>query len=88
MTRDDKGNPVTQLIHEFKFDPSSAYPNLQVQSVVDQSGDLMLNVSVTNPQLVGGFDGWLVDETTNTQVANSNFTTPPLTPPAAPSPSR
>ena len=79
LTRDDKGNPVTQLIHEFKFDPSSAYPNLQVQSVVDQSGDLMLNVSVTNPQLVGGFDGWLVDETTNTQVPNSNFTAPALT---------
>jgi hypothetical protein len=79
LSRDRDGNPITQLIHEFKFDPSSAYPNLQVQSVVDESGDLVLNVSVTNPQLVGGFDGWLVDEETNTQVANSNFTHPALT---------
>jgi VWFA-related protein len=78
LSRDRDGNPITQLNHEFKFDPSSAYPNLQVQSVVDQSGDLVLNVSVTNPQLVGGFDGWLVDQDTNTQVANSNFTHPAL----------
>ena len=78
LTRDDKGNPVTQLIHEFKFDPSSAYPNLQVQSIVEKSGDLVMAVTVTNPDLVGGFDGWLVDETTNTQVPNSNFTSPAL----------
>lgn len=78
LTRDDKGNPVTQLIHEFKFDPSSAYPNLQVQSIVEKSGDLVMAVTVTNPGLVGGFDGWLVDETTNTQVPNSNFTSPAL----------
>lgn len=78
LARDDKGNPVTQLIHEFKFDPSSAYPNLQVQSIVEKSGDLVMAVTVTNPDLVGGFDGWLVDETTNTQVPNSNFTSPAL----------
>lgn len=78
LTRDDKGNPITQLIHEFKFDPSSAYPNLQVQSIVEKSGDLLMAVTVTNPDLVGGFDGWLVDETTNTQVPNSNFSSPAL----------
>ena len=78
LSRDDKGNPITQLIHEFKFDPSSAYPNLNVQSVVEKSGDLILAVTLTNPELVGGFSGWLVDEVTNTQVPNSNFTSPPL----------
>jgi hypothetical protein len=78
LSRDDKGNPITQLIHEFKFDPSSAYPNLNVQSVVEKSGDLILAVTLTNPELVGGFSGWLVDEGTNTQVPNSNFTSPPL----------
>ena len=36
LTRDRDGNPITQLIHEFKFDPSSAYPNLQIQSIVAQ----------------------------------------------------
>jgi hypothetical protein len=78
LSRDDKGNPVTQLIHEFKFDPSSAYPNLNVKSVVENNGDLILAVALTNPELVGGFSGWLVDENTNTQVPNSNFTSPPL----------
>lgn len=74
IIRDDEGKPSTQLIHEFLFDPSTAYPSLQVQSVVEKSGDLILTVNVTNPDLIGGFDGWLVDENTNTQVLNSNFT--------------
>jgi len=79
IVRDSDGNPSTQLIHAFVFDPSSAYPNLQVQSLVEKSGDLILTVNVTNPDLVGGFDGWLIDENTNTQVLNSNFTAPAIT---------
>jgi VWFA-related protein len=79
IAHDDQGKPITELIHEFLFDPSTAYPALQVQSVVEKSGNLILTVSVTNPDLIGGFDGWLVDENTNTQVLNSNFTAPALT---------
>ena len=79
IVRDSDGNPSTQLIHAFVFDPSSAYPNLQVQSLVEKSGDLILTVNVTNPDLIGGFDGWLIDENTNTQVLNSNFTAPAIT---------
>jgi hypothetical protein len=79
LSRDRDGNPITQLVHEFNFDPASAYPNLEVQSVVDKSGDLVLNVAVTNPELIGGFEGWLVDEASNTQVPNSNFSAPTLT---------
>ncbi len=79
IVRNDQGEPSTQLVHEFKFDPSSAYPSLAVASIVEQSGDLVMNVAVTNPDLIGGFDGWLVDEGTNTQVPNSNFTNPALT---------
>jgi VWFA-related protein len=78
IVRDEEGKPATQLIHEFLFDPSSAYPSLQVQSVVEKSGDLILTVNVTNPALIGGFDGWLINETTNTQVLNSNFTAPAI----------
>ena len=78
IVRNDQGEPSTQLIHEFAFDPSSAYPSLQVLSIAAQKGDLVLNVSITNPDLIGGFDGWLVDEETNTQVPNSNFTNPPF----------
>jgi VWFA-related protein len=76
--RDDQGKPSTQLIHSFVFDPSSAYPSLQVQSLVQESGDLILTVNVTNPDLIGGFDGWLIDENTNTQVSNSSFTAPTI----------
>jgi len=78
IIRNDQGEPSTQLLHEFVFDPSSAYPSLEVLSIAEQSGDLAMNVSITNPDLVGGFDGWLVDEGTNTQVPNSNFTSPAL----------
>ena len=76
---DDQGKPLSELIHEFLFDPSTAYPSLQVQSVVEKSGNLILAVNVTNPDLIGGFDGWLVDENTNTQVLNSNFTASAIT---------
>jgi VWFA-related protein len=78
LGRDDQGNPTTQLIHDFKFDPSTAYPNLSVKSVVENNGDLVLAVALTSPELVGGFSGWLVNEDTNTQVPNSNFTSAPL----------
>ena len=78
IARDDQGKPLTQLVHEFLFDPSTAYPSLQVQSVVEKSGDLVLTIDVTNPDLIGGFDGWLVDENTNTQALNSNFTAPAI----------
>lgn len=78
IVRDDAGKGSTQLIHEFEFDPSSSYPNLQVQSLSQEGGDLILTVNVTNPDLIGGFDGWLVDEATNTQVPNSNFSAPAI----------
>jgi pSer/pThr/pTyr-binding forkhead associated (FHA) protein len=79
IVRNEDGKLSKELLHEFTFDPSAAYPNLQVQSVTEKSGDLVLSISVTNPDLIGGFDGWLVDENTNTQVAGSNFTSPAIT---------
>ena len=89
LSRDENGNPITQLIHEFNFDPSSAYPNLEVQSVVEKSGDLVLAVAVTNPDLVGGFErlaGGRRNQYTGTQL---EFHQPrPFRRPTAPSPSR
>lgn len=79
IAHDDQGKPINEMLHEFLFDPSTAYPSLQVQSVVEKSGNLILAVNVTNPDLIGGFDGWLVNEDTNTQVLNSNFTAPAIT---------
>jgi len=78
IVRNDQGETSTQLLHEFTFDPSTAYPNLQVQSIAEEKGDLIMQVDITNPDLVGGFDGWLVNEQTNNQVPNSNFTSPAL----------
>ncbi len=78
IVRDDQGRTSTQLVHGFAFDPTSSYPSLQVQSLIQQGGDLLLNVTVTNPDLVGGFDGWLVNVSTNSQVPNSNFRVAPL----------
>lgn len=78
IVRDQDGKLSKELDHQFTFDPSSAYPGLQIQSITEKNGDLVLDISVTNPDLIGGFDGWLVDEGTNTQVSGSNFTKPPL----------
>lgn len=78
ILRDDRGNTSTQLIHEFNFDPSALYPSLQIQSLVQKGGDLELTVNVTNPNLIGGFDGWLVNESTKTKVLNSDFTAPAI----------
>ena len=81
IAHDDQGTPSTQLVHSFTFDPSSAYPSLAVQSLAQKSGDLILTVNVTNPDLIGGFDGWLIDEDTNTKVSNSDFTAPAISSP-------
>ncbi len=73
------GKKFIELIHPFLFDPTASLPSLAIQSVSQQSNDLILSVKTTNSQLIGGFDGWLVDEATNTQVPNSNFTSPAIT---------
>lgn len=76
-TQDNK--KTSELIHSFVFDPTASLPALEIQSVSQQNNDLVLAVKTTNSQLIGGFDGWLVDEATNTQVPNSNFTSPAVT---------
>jgi hypothetical protein len=73
ITVDDNDNPSPKLCHEFVFDPVS--PSIKVPLVVQKNGDLIVGVETTNPDLIGWFNVWLVDENTNTQVSNSNFTT-------------
>ncbi len=73
------GKKTIELIHSFIFDPTASLPSLEIQSVSQQNNDLILSVKTTNSQLIGGFDGWLVDEQTNTQVPNSNFTSSAIT---------
>lgn len=68
---DDK--PVKEFKHEFVFDPSSVFPNLQIQSVSERNNDLAVDVSISNSTLVGGLDGWLINEETNTKVEGSDF---------------
>jgi VWFA-related protein len=74
LTRDSQGNTSTELIHEFSFDPSALFPKIEIQSVAQQANDLAVTITTSNTDLIGGFDGWLIDENTNTQVKNSNFT--------------
>lgn len=73
------GKKTAELIHSFVFDPTASLPSVEIQSISQENNDLILAVKTTNSQLVGGFDGWLVDEGTNTQVPNSNFTYPAIT---------
>jgi VWFA-related protein len=73
IVKDDQGKALTELIHEFKFDPSGVLPKLSIQSVIQDNNDLVIQIATTNPLLVKGYDGWLIDEETNTVVPNSTF---------------
>ncbi|MCB2179498.1 VWA domain-containing protein [bacterium] len=76
ISEDNQGNTQPELVHEFRFDPSSIFASAEIVSVTQAGSDLELNVSLTNPGMIGGFDGWLVDKTTNTQVSGSGFSLP------------
>ncbi len=73
------GKKTTELIHSFVYDPTASLPSIEIQSVSQQNNDLILAVKTSNSQLINGFEGWLVDEQTNTQVPKSNFTSPAVT---------
>ncbi|GAB4487599.1 MAG: hypothetical protein Fur0016_01510 [Anaerolineales bacterium] len=68
------GKKLVELMHEFEFDPTANLPALSIQSIAQQDNNLILSVKTTNSQLIGGFDGWLVDEVTNTKAPGSDFT--------------
>lgn len=76
--RAEDGKTSTELVHTFNFDPSGFMPQLTIQSIVQSGNDLSLNVATTNANMVVGYDGWLVDEDTNTVVPNSNFSSASL----------
>ncbi len=78
LARDSEGNPTTELIQAFNFNPSAFSPQIQIQSVAQQANDIALTITTTNSGLIGGFDGWMIDENTNTKVQNSDFTLPAL----------
>jgi len=73
---DRQGQPTYELIHEFSFDPSGIFPSINIDSVTQAGSSLFLNVSLFNPQLISGYEGWLVDKATNTQVRDSRFLLP------------
>jgi VWFA-related protein len=78
LTQDSQGKTSSELIHEFSFDPSALFPKIEIQSVAQQANDIAVTITTSNTDLIGGFDGWLIDENTNTKVQNSNFTIPAL----------
>jgi pSer/pThr/pTyr-binding forkhead associated (FHA) protein len=78
LTRDSQGNTSAELIHEFTFDPSALFPQITIQSVAQQANDIAVTITTSNTNLIGGFNGWLIDENTNTRVQNSDFNIPAL----------
>jgi len=78
IVKDDQGKPSTELVHEFGFDPAATLPTVEIKSIVQTGNDLEVTITTANRGLVTGYEGWLVDETTNTQVKESNFSSPPL----------
>jgi VWFA-related protein len=78
LTQDSQGKPSAEIVHEFTFDPTALSPSITIQSVAQQANDLAVTVTINNTSLVGGFDGWMINENTNTRVVNSDFKLPPL----------
>jgi len=78
LARDSQGNVTTELVHAFTFNPSASSPQIQIQSVTQQANDIAVTITTTNTGLIGGFNGWLIDENTNTKVPNSDYTLPLL----------
>ncbi len=73
--KDNDGKSFQELIHDFTFAPD--LPSLAIQAVAQKDNDLVLTVTTSQLNLIGGFDGWLVDENTGTKVSGSDFTSPP-----------
>lgn len=78
IVKDDQGKSSTELIHEFTFDPSATLPSIEIKAIIQKGNDLEITIVTANRELVSGYEGWLVDEATNTQVPNSNFSSPPF----------
>ena len=78
LAQDSQGNAATELVHDFTYDPSAFSPKMEVQSVTQQGNDLALVIATTNSGLISSFDGWLIDEATNTRLRDSDFTLPAL----------
>jgi len=78
LTQDSQGKTSTELIHEFTYDPSALFPKIEIQSVAQQGNDIAVTITTNNTELIGGFNGWMIDENTNTRVENSDFTIPAL----------
>ena len=59
---------TTLLVHDFKFDPSIVTVSLQITSVEFGDEELIVHIQVKNEDQISGYEGWLVDENTKTQV--------------------
>ena len=67
-----KGDPI-QVLHSFTFDPNVVNTRINVTSVAIVSQQLVVKLSVDNSNLVGRYEGWLKDESTNSQIPSSVF---------------
>jgi hypothetical protein len=73
LSRNDRGEAITEILHEFTYDPTPFLPSIQIQSVSQVDNDLVLSLAVSNAVRIASYDGWLVNEETSTQVAGSGF---------------
>jgi VWFA-related protein len=67
-----KGEPI-QVVHSFTFDPNTVNTKINVTSVAIVSQQLVVKLTVDNSNLVGKYEGWLKDESTNSQIPASVF---------------
>ena len=70
--KDAKGDPI-EVVHKFTYDPELVNAKINVTSVAIINQQLVVKLTVDNPNLVVKYEGWLIDESTNAQVPASVF---------------
>ena len=80
LGKNDRGDAITEIVHEFTYDPTPFLPAIEIQSVSQVDNDLVLSIAVSNAARIASYDGWLVSEETSTQVAGSGFSFTALEP--------
>ena len=67
-----KGDPI-EVVHQFTFDPEMVNAKINITSVAIVNQQLVVKLTVDNSNLVGKYEGWLKDESTNSQVPSTVF---------------
>jgi len=75
----ENGEPLS-LSHKMRYDPSIKQTSINIASVAIDGARLIAKMETINGDQVASFDGWLINEDSNAQVPNSEFSASKLSP--------